>query len=199
MLSTLLETQRPDGSWKLQSLSEPIGATADVITSCVLLSLTAPNAPDLGQAGKEARKKGLAWLSSATPPESLQGDAFKLILWKRLDRPAAELQSLSRQILVLQKPDGGWSQTKDMGSDAYATGLALYALAQAGVPATDPAIANARNFLVKNQETPGSWPMTSRPKERDNQSSKNLAPIVFAGTSWAVMGLMRSEPVPTAK
>ena len=36
--------------------------------------------------------------------------------------------------------------------------------------------------------------MTLRPKERDNLPSKNLAPIKYSATAWAVMGLMRTEP-----
>ena len=56
LLTSLLEMQRPDGSWKMQSLTQPIGSTADVMTSIALLSLAAPNAPDLGQPGKDARK-----------------------------------------------------------------------------------------------------------------------------------------------
>ena len=35
-------------------------------------------------------------------------------------------------LLSKQQDDGGWAQTADMDSDAYATGLALVALHQAG-------------------------------------------------------------------
>src|SRR5262245_16228313 len=43
MLSTIVEQQRPDGSWGLMYIWEPIGSTPDVMTTLALLSLAAPN------------------------------------------------------------------------------------------------------------------------------------------------------------
>jgi hypothetical protein len=45
----------------------------------------------------------------------------------------AELRKLAEPILAFQKPDGGWAQRKGLSSDAYATGMALSALAEAGI------------------------------------------------------------------
>lgn len=194
MLSALLEKQRPDGSWGLLYVWEPIGTTPDIITSLVLLSLTAPNAVDLGPPGKEAREKGLAWLSAEKPAENLQSWAIRLLLWKRLARPAADLEPLVKQIIGKQNPDGGWSQFPDAPSDAYATGQTLYALAEAGLPSNDSAIAKGQAFLVGSQDSTGSWPMASRPGGPGGKSAKNVAPIQLAGTAWAVMGLVRSTP-----
>ena len=201
MLGAVLKEQRSDGSWGIMYVWEPFGSTPDVITNLALLSLASPNAPDLGEAGKSAQTKGLAWLAAAKTEETLQGSALKLILWRRLGKPVAEQEPLVKQIIGWQNADGGWAQNKALNSDAYATGQALYALAEAGFPLDDPAIAKAQAFLVKSQEAAGSWAMISRPGGPGGKSAKNQAPIGYVGTAWAVLGLMRSTPAvaPAAK
>jgi squalene cyclase len=90
-------------------------------------------------------------------------------------------------ILGEQNDDGGWSQTPDMPSDAYATGQTLYVLACAGVKPGAPEMRRGVEFLNHTQQEDGSWPMTSRVKAR------NLNPIIDAGTGWAVLGLIRAS------
>ena len=43
------------------------------------------------------------------------------------------------------------------GSDGYATGLMVYVLRQAGVPATDGAVKKGVAWLKKNQRASGRW------------------------------------------
>jgi hypothetical protein len=195
MLMTVIEKQRADGSWGVLFVWEPLGSTPEVITTLVLLSLTSPNAPDLGEAGKAAQAKGLAWLLAAKTDETLQSWTLKLLLFRRLGRPVEEQQPIARRIIGMQKSDGGWGQTADLPSDAYSTGQLLYVLVEGGVPVDDPAIARGRAFLVKTQELAGSWAMTSRPGGPRGESATDVAPISYAGTAWAVMGLMRSTPL----
>ena len=111
---------------------------------------------------------------------------------RRLGRPAEEWEPLVRRIKERQNADGGWSQTKDMASDAWATGQALYALAHAGIKPDEPVIARAHAFLIKTQRDDGSWPMTSRPIKPGGEGSTSLIPITGAGSAWAVLGLVRS-------
>jgi hypothetical protein len=198
-LATLVGQQRLDGSWGLQSPWEPIGSTPEVMTTLALLALNSPTAPDLGPEGRAAREKGLAWLSSSKTEETVQSVALKLVLWRRLGRPAAEQEPLLKSLLSWQNPDGGWSQTKELPSDAYATGQSLYALAEAGFPQNDPAVERAEMFLLKSQQPNGSWAMSSRPNPRDGKSAKNLEPITYSGSAWAVLGLMRAAPPPKSQ
>jgi hypothetical protein len=68
----------------------------------------------------------------------------------------------------------------------------LYFLDAAGcdmnVEARDKAVA----YLVKTQETNGSWKMTSRNRllPKPLPGSKNLEIIGYAATAWAAMGLV---------
>ena len=144
-------------------------------------------------AAESARDKGVRWLTETKSDGDPQSIAMRLVLWRRLGRPAAEWEPLVKRIRERQNPDGGWSQAKGMASDAWATGQALYALAHAGSKPDDPVVQRAHAFLVKTQRADGSWPMTSRPLKPGSGGSKSLIPITCAGSAWAVLGLVRSR------
>jgi squalene-hopene/tetraprenyl-beta-curcumene cyclase len=118
---------------------------------------------------------------------------MRLVLWRRLDRPAEELQPLADRIQERQNEDGGWRQAPVMASDAWATGQALYALAHAGLDSANPAIRRGQDFLVRTQQKDGSWSMTSRPSKPGDEGASYLVPITCAGTAWGVIGLAGSR------
>jgi hypothetical protein len=142
---------------------------------------------------KAVRDKAVRWLTETKTDDDPQSIALRLVLWNRLGRPAAEGQPLVRRIKESQNADGGWGQAKDMASDAWATGQALYALAHEGVKSDEPVIGRAHAFLIKTQRADGSWPMMSRPVKLGGEGSKSLIPITGAGSAWAVLGLVRSR------
>jgi squalene-hopene/tetraprenyl-beta-curcumene cyclase len=195
LLSSVLRDQGEDGSWKLSYEFRPIGSSPEALTTLALLALSAPNAPDMGKEAKAAREKGLKWLRAAHADDEPQATALRLILWRRLNRPATDWEPLVQKLRRAQNSDGGWGQTKEAKSDAYATGQILYALAEAGVKPSDDAVRKAQGFLAKTQRSNGGWPMVSRAIMRDGKPPKNLDPITHAGSAWAVMGLIRSAPV----
>src|SRR5262249_32290850 len=133
------------------------------------------------------------WLADTKCDDDAQSVAMRLVLWKKLDRPAKEWQPLVQRIKERQNTDGGWSQSKDMGSDAWATGQAVYSLAHAVIQPDDPIITRARAFLAKIQREDGSWPMSSRPQKPGGKGATSLVPITGAGSAWAVLGLVRSR------
>ncbi|MDB5313996.1 MAG: hypothetical protein JWO38_8198 [Gemmataceae bacterium] len=199
LLGLVLAGQDKDGAWRLLYVWEPFGSAPDVMTTLVLLALTDPNAPDLGAEGQAARERGLKWLEAAKPSDTPQADALRLLLWTRLGRPAKEREAIATRLAGRQNADGGWGQEEGAASDAYATGQALYALAAKGTKADDPAVRKAVAFLVKAQEKDGSWAMASRPGGPGGKAARNVAPITFAGTAWAVLGLVRCSPTDGAK
>jgi hypothetical protein len=165
-----------------------------VLTALALLALSAPNAPDMGREGKAARDKGLKWLRAANGDDEPQAAALRLVLWRLLGLPATEWKPPAKKIRGAQNADGGWGQTKGAKSDAYSTGQALYALAEAGAKPGDEAGRQAQSFLAQTQRDDGAWAMASRAVMRDCKPPKNLSPITHAGSAWAVMGLVRSSP-----
>ena len=91
-----------------------------------------------------------------------------------------------------------------MGSDAYATGQALYALNVAGKMATtDPVYAKGVKFLLTTQATDGSWHVKTRsiwlqPYFESGFPYGHDQWISAAGTGWAVIALsMTVEPLPS--
>jgi squalene-hopene/tetraprenyl-beta-curcumene cyclase len=145
-------------------------------------------------AATAAQERALAWLSGQPTDEETQYHALRLLLDARLSRAQDELKQSIEWLRAHQREDGGWGQSPDMLSDAFATGQAVYALRVAGIAADDPAIQRAREFLTKTQIADGSWPMVSRPNATSTKGAGNLEPITYAATAWATIALSRSQP-----
>ena len=71
------------------------------------------------------------WLTTA-PAEETEERAFRLLGLTWANAPAAAKQKAARDLLAAQHEDGGWAQMRGLGSDAYASGQALYALRESG-------------------------------------------------------------------
>jgi ankyrin repeat protein len=81
--------------------------------------------------------------------------------WAGVDNDA--LRRLAKTMLAAQRADGGWSQRAELGSDAYATGQTLYALAvSAVVSPREPAYQQGVKYLLATQHADGSWYVRSR-------------------------------------
>ena len=151
------------------------------------------------EANRASREKTVTWLSKAKPTNSAQATSLWLLLDVRTSKPAEQLKARIDQLLKLQNADGGWSQTKDVASDAFATGQALYSLSFAGVKNDRPEIQRAITFLTSTQRDDGSWPMTPRNHPEVDATKKRVrwsVPITYFGSAWAVLGLVRYVPSP---
>jgi hypothetical protein len=193
LLKTVEAEQTENGSWSAWPETRPpiFGNSDESLTALATLAVL-PAAAAGDAAAKTARDQGVKWLVETKTDDDPQSIALRLVLWIRLGRPAEECQPLARRIRDRQNADGGWSQAKGMGSDAWATGQALYALAHAGIKPDETAMARGRAFLIKTQREDGSWPMTSRPTTTGGKASTSLIPITGAGSAWAILGLLRS-------
>jgi hypothetical protein len=194
LLKTVKAEQTAKGSWSTWPGTRPpiFGTSDETLTALATLALL--HAAATGDKGaKAARDKGVRWLAATKTDDDPQSVALRLVLWRRLDRPANEWEPLVKRIKDRQNADGGWSQTKDMASDAWATGQALYALAHAGIKPNETAIARGQAFLIRTQREDGAWSMTSRPTAPGGKGSTSPIPITGAGSAWAVLGLVRSS------
>ncbi|SRR6266446_8822130 len=192
-LNTVIADQLDNGSWAAWPDTRPpiFGKSDESMSALATLALLPAAAED--EAAKAARDKAIHWLAETRSDDDPQSIAMRLVLWRRVGRPAEEWEPLARRIRGRQNDDGGWSQAQEMASDAWATGQALYALAHAGVQADDPLVVRAQAFLLQTQREDGSWPMTSRPTKSGGEGSKSLVPITGGGSAWAVLGLVRSR------
>lgn len=192
----LVRHQEEDGSfaWSIapaKNRPPPFFESDEIVTLLAAMALAA-QAPkgDVKSAERDAHAKAAAWLAKQKPSETTQAAAFRLLGKVR----AGELRQPDIDAFVkLQNKDGGWSQLKELPSDAYATGQALYVLGLAGVKNDHAAIARGVAFLVANQQENGAWPMKSR-AHPGAEPYTNPVPITYFGSAWATLGLMRSAP-----
>jgi hypothetical protein len=194
LLKTVASEQTENGSWSTWPETRPpiFGSSDESLTLLATLAVL-PVAAAGDEAAKAVRDKAIHWLAETRTDDDPQSIALRLVLWIRLQRPEKEWQPLVQRIKGRQNADGGWGQNKEMASDAWATGQALYALAHSGVKSEDPAIRRGHAFLIRSQLADGSWPMTSRPTKPGGEGSKSRIPITGAGSAWAVLGLVRSR------
>jgi hypothetical protein len=183
----IVKKQVSDGSWG-RPLDERIPVGGPIEDVAILSRLALLQSGDHSTIVTDCISKAANWLAANQDKTSRQGRNLRLLMSVREAKPAAELNPAIASIRAEQNADGGWSQTPDMASDAYATGQTLYVLARAGVQDGAPEMKRGVEFLALTQREEGSWPMTSRVK------AKNLSPITAAGTAWAVLGLVRASP-----
>jgi squalene cyclase len=80
------------------------------------------------------------------------------IAWAGRTAPSNRVQ----QLVAKQRSDGGWGQTDNLPSDAYATGEALWALHETGMPVSDPAYRRSVDYLLRTQQEDGTWHVVTR-------------------------------------
>jgi hypothetical protein len=207
MSAHILSRQAKDGSWPLNGLrAPPILDVDEVQTMQALLALAAAHEKGLvdEKTWTSARDRALTWLGKRKFPDQNQSWNMRVLVAKRFGK-AEEVQALVTQLLEQQNADGGWSQAKcptespkrkvRLPSDAMATGQTLYALTTAGVSSQDPAVQRAQAFLIRTQTEKGSWQVPSR-----NATTNNCPDMmVYHGTNWAALGLMRTLPMQGGK
>ncbi len=100
------------------------------------------------------------------------------------------------ELVRAQRSDGGWAQIPGLDSDAYATGLALYALHVGGrLPPSEPAYRRGVAFLLKDQIADGSWYVRTRALPFQPFFESGFPHgldqwISAAASSWASMALL---------
>lgn len=185
----LKATQSADGRWQTAGNRPPMTYDDFTTTAFTIFALRA-YAPDSDQSVGRA----LSWLLEASPQTTVERSAHLLGLgWAKASRPAID-KAISG-LLAQQRPDGGWSQLPAMSSDAYGTGLALYALHEGGGTAVNhEAYRRGIQYLLRTQATDGSWHVKARslPIQPYFESGFPYGDdqwISAAGTSWAAMAL----------
>lgn len=197
--------QEPDGTWERpppENGAPPIWESPETLALLALLAWEGrqPGNPQESGIINASRDKAIAWLQKNPSTATSQALTLRLLYDVRTNgQNAKDVPAEIEALLKKQSADGGWSQTSEMSSDAYATGQALYALAEAGAKADRPEMQKAVSFLTTTQKPDGSWPMTSRnhPGVTSTRNPiRNPIPITYFGSAWATLGLVRCVPTP---
>lgn len=186
--------QTPAGDWENTGNRPPL--TYDrFITAALAINTLRTYAPAVQHADTEKRiARAAAWLESAQPVTT-QERAFHLLGLSWAKGSSAAIERAAQGLVKTQRSDGGWSQLPTMGSDAYATGEALYALHLAAkMPTADLVYQKGVQYLRQTQAADGTWHVKTRsiPVQPYFESGFPYGHdqwISAAGTSWAAMAL----------
>ncbi len=199
MAHWLMARQMPDGRWLGNGLNRP-PSEYSIISHTALAAggLMAYSLPgrrnDIANSVRRARE----WLLAADA-KSAEERGMRLMGLVWTDAPRARVEDAVRAVRERQEPSGGWSQFGRTAPDSYATGLSLYALHVAGVPATDEAYRKGVAFLLGTQYQDGSWLVKTHsfPVQRYFESGFPYGRhqwISTAGTSWASLAIAQTLP-----
>lgn len=190
----LARMQLKDGRWRHGAARVPIESSDFTATATAIRSLQAYGSPGDAPELDSRIGRAVAWLRSAAPVTT-DDKAFRLfgLHWSKADTPSIRdaVELLRRE----QSADGGWAQLAGLNSDAYATGLVLVALHEAGsVPPGDPAYQRGVKYLLETQEPDGSWLVHKRAVPINAYFESGFPHgkfqfISYAGTCWATMAL----------
>jgi ankyrin repeat protein len=196
----LATIQASDGRWFNNVPRPPIQVTDVSATALAIQAIRHYGWPGRQEEFAAAVERARRWLWTVRA-ETNDEAVFQLLGLHWAGEPAAKLAVLAKTLKQQQRKDGGWAQLPTLDSDAYATGQALYTLAQfVKDPMTDPAWQRGLRFLLARQEDDGTWHVARRafpfqptmssgfPHHRDSWVSA-------AATSWAVLALTRALPV----
>ncbi len=152
---------------------------------------------------EERQARARMWLLTATPHDT-EDFTYRLFGLHYAGATAEECSRAARELLALQRADGGWAELPHLGSDAYSTGVALVALFVGGrMPVTEPAWQRGLNYLLSTRDGQGVWHVATR-----QVSPAPVSPVYletgfpyrhdqFISTDascWAAMALMLTLP-----
>ena len=153
--------QQPDGYWRTTGNRPPLSFDDFTTTAYAIYALKSYTS-EAQRADTETRlARARSWLLEAKP-ETTQERSFHLLgmAWSKSSREA--LDKAAQGLRAMQQTNGGWSQLGAMSTDAYATGMALYALHEGGVTASDAAYQKGLRYLLSTQAPDGTWHVKSR-------------------------------------
>ncbi len=183
-VQVMLTAQSADGSFQNETCWPPLESSE--YHGATVAALAIAGAPvGLTEALSTEEQAGVnrlfQYLQGTEPPHDY---ARLLKLWVATEKPeilsAAQRRATVKHIRELQNEDGGWSlrtfatpetwgdgtradrldaetQSERLASDGHQTGLTTYVLLRSGIPATDPSIRRALDWLEANQRETGRW------------------------------------------
>jgi ankyrin repeat protein len=199
MTHWVLARQMPDGRWLGNGLNRPPSEYSSISHTAIAAGgLVAYALPGRQKEIDESLRKARQWLLTADAKSAEErGMRLMGLVWTKAPRPA--VTAAIKAIGDKQAATGGWSQFDRTDPDAYATGLSLYALHVAGVPATDAAYRKGVAFLLRTQYQDGPWLVRTHsfPVQRYFESGFPFGRhqwISAAGTSWATLAIAQTLP-----
>ncbi len=155
--------QMSDGHWHVGGIARPPIEDGDFTrTALGVRALSVYGPPGRGPEMRSRTARAVGWLRTSKPVTT-EDRGFRLLGLKWGDADLAIVRQAARDLAATQHADGGWAQRDEMASDAYATGLTLYALLESGgARPGDTAVQRGTRYLLSTQRADGSWFVRSR-------------------------------------
>ncbi|MDP7204943.1 MAG: prenyltransferase/squalene oxidase repeat-containing protein [Pirellulaceae bacterium] len=215
-LDLMLKVQSEDGSWNNIDCWPPFESSSyhGATVAATALALAPGYLEELKKDGRIGQVEKLkTYLRQTTPPHDY---GRLLLLWAstRMDGllDKQQQQEIVQMIFSHQQADGGWSmrtfstpeawgggsraeklraepEYKNPPSDGHQTGLAVIVLRDAGIPAGDPRIEKAVNWILANQRTSGRWWTRSL-------NTDTFHFITYSGTMYPLLALYKCNKLP---
>jgi hypothetical protein len=185
--------------WRSASNRPPSEASSFTSTYVSLRALDRYATAEQKEQAAARTEKARQWLIQA-PAKDTEDRVFRLWSLRLAGAPAADVKVAAQQLLETQREDGGWAQLDTLQSDAYATGSALVALQQTGsLAAEDAAYRRGLQFLLRTQETDGSWHVATRSRPIQTYFESGFPHgkdqfISAAATAWSTAALLLACP-----
>jgi ankyrin repeat protein len=197
----LATQQKADGHWEYGFERGHMQSSFVITTALALNVLRAygPKEPPEKLAAAFARAK--QWLLH-TPMTNSEDRAARLLGLFWAGASVEERQQSLQALLAAQRADGGWSCAPPAASDAFVTGLALYALhVGGGMPTDDAAYQRGVAYLLRTQDEDGSWYVNKRTNPANTYFDAGFPHgesqfTSFAATCWATMALVQVDCPP---
>jgi|GEM_PF-660982 len=184
----VIESQAEDGAWHVgssDSVGSPITYGPSLATHVALRILRAAKSDHL----RTSIEKGERWLRRAPINSILDAAAILLALENSSDTEAVQQRDQCLSLIARgQSADGGWGPFPTAPPETFDTAIVLLALARVPPnPANAEQIRRGRNFLLKLQQSDGSWPETTRPPGAESYAHR------LSTTGWATLALLETN------
>jgi len=201
MIHHLLVIQDKGGQWHNNLPRPPIQTSDIAATALVIQALKTYGFPAREEEINDRIARARKYLSGVHPANT-EERAYQLLGLAWAGESPAKLHLLANALFREQREDGGWGQLPTLESDAYATGLSLFALAQATCTDTSD-FQRGLGFLLGTQAKDGTWHVRTRaypfqPTMRSGYPYSRDSWISATGASWASMAIavaLRDRPL----
>jgi len=197
LVHNLAALQRQNGAWHVGWTARPPMSDGDISRTAFAIRIL----QTYGPAGRKSElklriKRAAAWLAAAEP-RTTEDLTMQLLGLKWAGADSRALQAGIRNLLRLQREDGGWGQTPNLPTDAYATGEALYTLHEVAGQVNKA----GTRYLLETQAADGSWHVISREAKFQPYFESGFHYggdqwISSAATAWATTALSYSAATP---
>lgn len=199
MASVLAKQQSPEGFWSFSLPRVPMQSSFFTLTALSVQAINTYGSKANSEEFADQVARAKNWMLAA-PAKNIDDLAFRVLGLKWSKATAAEMQSSISELKKHQHADGGWGQEPGMASDAYGTGLALYALHNGGgMSVSDPVYKRGVQYLLRTQDSDGTWFVTKRALPANNYLNTDYPHAEaqyssFNGACWATLALLDTLP-----